>query len=55
MSETSSTIRIDVSGTSVLRGNTISEEIYQLNCKYDGELPVEAPEEITEKPEEKKE
>ncbi len=39
----------------LMRGNTISEEIYQLNCKYDGELPVETPEEITEKPEEKKE
>ena len=22
----------------LMRGNTISEEIYQLNCKYDGEL-----------------
>ena len=39
----------------LMRGNTISEEIYQLNCKYDGELPVEAPEEKTENPEEKKE
>ena len=39
----------------LMRGNTISEEIYQLNCKYDGELPVEAPEETTEKSEEKKE
>ncbi|MDC1136416.1 S6e family ribosomal protein [Nitrosopumilus sp.] len=25
------------------RGNIISEEIYQINCKFDGELPVEAP------------
>jgi len=39
----------------LMRGNTISEEIYQLNCKYDGELPVEAPEEKTETSEEKKE
>ena len=27
----------------LMRGNTVSEEIYQLNCKFDGELPVEAP------------
>ncbi len=27
----------------LMRGNTISEEIYQVNCKYDGELPAEAP------------
>ncbi len=27
----------------LMRGNTISEEIYQINCKFDGELPVEAP------------
>lgn len=27
----------------LMRGNTISEEIYQVNCKLDGELPVEAP------------
>jgi len=40
----------------LMRGNTVSEEIYQLNCKYDGELPVEAPvEEATENSEEKKE
>ena len=39
----------------LMRGNTISEEIYQLNCKYDGELPIEAPEETAENPEEKKE
>ncbi len=33
----------------LMRGNTVSEEIYQINCKYDGELPVEAPtEESTE-------
>lgn len=40
----------------LMRGNTISEEIYQINCKYDGELPVEAPAaEEAENPEEKKE
>jgi len=27
----------------LIRGNTISEEIYQINCKYDGELQVEEP------------
>ena len=27
----------------LMRGNTISEEIYQVNCKFDGELPVETP------------
>ena len=33
----------------LLRGNSVSEEIYQVNCKFDGELPVEAPvEEATE-------
>lgn len=38
----------------LMRGNTISEEIYQVNCKFDGELPVEeAP--ATENSEEKKE
>jgi small subunit ribosomal protein S6e len=26
----------------LMRGNTVSEEIYQINCKFDGELPVEA-------------
>jgi len=31
----------------LMRGNTISEEIYQVNCKFDGELPVEAPAEDT--------
>jgi small subunit ribosomal protein S6e len=36
-----------------MRGNTVSEEIYQVNCKFDGELPVEAPAE--EKTEDKKE
>ena len=38
----------------LMRGNTISEEIYQVNCKFDGELPVEAPaEEETNTTEEK--
>jgi len=27
----------------LIRGNTISEEIYQINCRYDGELQVEEP------------
>ena len=44
----------------LMRGNTLSEEIYQVNCKFDGELPVETPaedaaESTEEKPEEKKE
>ena len=39
----------------LMRGNTISEEIYQVNCKFDGELPVEAPvEEKAESSEEEK-
>ena len=39
----------------LMRGNTVSEEIYQINCKYDGELPVEAPtEESTESSDENK-
>ena len=44
----------------LMRGNTISEEIYQVNCKFDGELPVETPaedaaESTEEKTEDKKE
>ena len=41
----------------LMRGNIVSEEIYQINCKFDGELPAEAAvEEISkEKPNEKKE
>jgi len=44
----------------LMRGNTISEEIYQINCKFDGELPVETPaedaaESTEEKTEDKKE
>ena len=35
----------------LMRGNTVSEEIYQLNCKFDGEIPVEAPAEKTEEKE----
>ena len=38
----------------LMRGNTISEEIYQINCKFDGELPVETPaEDAAESTEEK--
>ena len=33
----------------LIRGNTVSEEIYQINCKFDGEFPVEAPAEDTDK------
>ena len=40
----------------LMRGNSISEEIYQVNCKFDGELPVETPtENIEKKTEDKKE
>ena len=40
----------------LIRGNTISEEIYQINCRFDGELPVEAPtEEAAAKTDDKKE
>ena len=42
----------------LMRGNTVSEEIYQLNCKFDGELPIETSteaESTEEKTEEKKE
>ena len=41
----------------LMRGNTVSEEIYQINCKFDGELPAEAPAEDSaeEKTEPKKE
>ena len=34
----------------LMRGNTISEEIYQINCKFNGELPVEAPTETAASP-----
>ena len=36
----------------LVRGNTISEEIYQINCKYDGVINVEEPKK--EVPEESK-
>ena len=40
----------------LMRGNTVSEEIYQINCRYDGELPIEsAAEESSESTEENKE
>lgn len=39
----------------LLRGNTISEEIYQINCKFDGQLPEPKQEESETKQEEKKE
>ena len=42
----------------LMRGNTVSEEIYQINCRFDGELPVEeAPstEDAAENTEDKKE
>jgi len=29
----------------LVRGNTISEEIYQINCRYDGELKIDKPSE----------
>ena len=32
----------------LMRGNTVSEEIYQINCRFDGELP--ASEDGEEKP-----
>ena len=39
----------------LLRGNTISEEIYQINSKFDGEIKIEEPkkEEKAEAPKEK--
>ncbi len=40
----------------LMRGNTVSEEIYQINCKFDGQLPIETPaEDATESSEEKSE
>jgi len=38
----------------LMRGNIISEEIYQVNCKFDGELPVEAPAEDAKESTDKK-
>jgi small subunit ribosomal protein S6e len=39
----------------LVRGNTISEEIYQINCRYDGELKIEQPPAEEPQKEEKKE
>ena len=40
----------------LVRGNTISEEIYQVNCRYDGELQIDEPKkEAPKKDEPKKE
>jgi small subunit ribosomal protein S6e len=39
----------------LVRGDTISEEIYQINCKYDGELKLEEPPKKEESEEPKKE
>ncbi len=39
----------------LMRGNTISEEIYQINCKFDGQLPDAPAEQIEPPKEEKKE
>ena len=38
----------------LMRGNTISEEIYQVNCKFDGELLVETPAENTKESKDEK-
>ncbi len=38
----------------LMRGNIISEEIYQVNCKFDGELPVEVPAEDAKESTDKK-
>ena len=32
----------------LVRGNTVSDEIFQVNCKYDGEIKDEAPPAETE-------
>ena len=36
----------------LVRGNTVSDEIFQVNCKYDGEIKDEAPPADTEAPSE---
>ena len=36
----------------LIRGNTVSDEIFQVNCKYDGEIKGEAPSAETEAPSE---
>ena len=38
----------------LIRGNQISEEIYQINCKFDGEIPVEEAPKAEETAEEEK-
>ena len=38
----------------LIRGNQISEEIYQINCKFDGEIPVEEAPKAEEAAEEEK-
>lgn len=38
----------------LMRGNTVSEEVYQINCRYDGQLPVEQKDQETEQQEETK-
>ena len=39
----------------LVRGNTLSEEVFQINCKYDGEIKIEAPPAEEKPPEEGKE
>jgi len=39
----------------LIRGTTISEEIYQINCRYDGEIKIEKTEEETKDDSAKKE
>ena len=39
----------------LVRGTTISEEIYQINCRYDGEIKIEKAEEETKDDSAKKE
>ncbi|MFB5631668.1 MAG: S6e family ribosomal protein, partial [Nitrosopumilaceae archaeon] len=39
----------------LIRGTTISEEIYQINCRYDGEIKIEKPEEESKDDSAKKE
>ena len=39
----------------LMRGNSISEEVYQVNCRFDGQLPEESSVEEPEDKEEKKE
>lgn len=39
----------------LVRGNQVSEEIYQINCRYDGRLPAEGASAEASEPAEKKE